>query len=325
MYLDCGFNSSCMHPCFMSSLVKCLAPFSLYFSSSSVDIAFLVGLMAALAVVMSMIIRSWDGSAFGVNTTLDIHSFGSSTGSMMSAPSSSRIISSKCCLFGKGIHRWAWTFGVTASSIMSSTWRYLCFPIPWNTFGCFPTIFCTTTFDKCYCCYVGVIAGYSWWHWIEGIAVRCDIVEQRCVAGVGVFCLDWPRVDKEVWSWVSGIRVSCVNCPCEGADVSFPVCCYWSSSSTLILRMSKSKAVYFPMIWCRWCLCCYIESGVLCMPSICLNRCSEVSFHRYRSVSVAKISLSACPPTVSRAAFLFDCFLIWFSVCGVGSPFKILY
>ena len=40
-----------MYPCFMSSLVKFVAPLSLYLSSSSVGITCLVRLIAVLAVV----------------------------------------------------------------------------------------------------------------------------------------------------------------------------------------------------------------------------------------------------------------------------------
>ena len=61
--------------------------------------------MAVLAVVISRLIRNWDGSAFGVNTTFETHSVGPYIGSMMSASSNSLRMASNCSLFAKGMRR----------------------------------------------------------------------------------------------------------------------------------------------------------------------------------------------------------------------------
>ena len=112
-----------MHPCFISSLEKTVAPFNLHLSSSSVCITCLVLLTAELAVVMSIFILNFL-SDLGVKTRLDLRSVGPLTSSMISSFSNSLKICSR------GPHRkWnflcAWILGVTDGSISSLICLYL--------------------------------------------------------------------------------------------------------------------------------------------------------------------------------------------------------
>jgi len=95
-----------MYPCFMSSLVKCLALFSLYRNSSSVGMMCLICHIAVLAVVISTFILICVGSDFGISTRFDIQSVGLSTSSITSAGSSSSRMASSCGHLEKGIFLW---------------------------------------------------------------------------------------------------------------------------------------------------------------------------------------------------------------------------